>query len=215
MTGGTGASFIVGGAGSDAITLGAGAAVVAFNSGDGAATITAGTGLSNMLSLGGGIAYANLTFSKSGNNLIMNTGSANSITFANWYAGAADQNFVNLQVIEQAASTYNPASTNVLYSSEVENFSFTGLVNLFNAALAATPTLTSWSLASSLLTEHLSSSNTAALGGNLAYYDGLNGNLTGMNLASAVSTVQSASFGISAQGINAWSSISASNNKLH
>ena len=88
-------------------------------------------------------------------------------------------------------------------------------MSLFNAALAATPTLTNWSLMNSLLTEHLSSSNTAALGGDLGYYEGLDGNLTGMNLATAVSTVQSASFAKTAQAIDAWSSISTSNNKLH
>jgi Ca2+-binding RTX toxin-like protein len=215
MTGGTGASFLVGGAGNDAITLGAGTAVVAFNTGDGAATIAPGTGVANVLSLGGGIAYANLTFSKSGNNLILNTGGSNAITFTNWYAASADQNFVTLQVIEQAASTYSSSSTNVLYSSEVEEFSFTQLVAAFNTALAATPSLTSWSLSNALLTDHLSSSNTAALGGDLAYYEGLNGNLTGLNLATAVTTLQSTSFGKTAQTIDAWSGISNGNNKLH
>jgi hypothetical protein len=201
----------VGGAGTDTITLGAGAAVVAFNTGDGAATIAPGAGLANTLSLGGGIAYANLAFSKSGNNLILNTGGANAITFTNWYVGAADQNFVNLQVIEQSASTYSAASTNALYNSEVEEFNFTQLVSLFNAALVATPTLTSWSLSNSLLTAHLSGSNTTALGGDLAYYDGLNSNLAGMNLATAATTLQNASFGKTAQTMDAWSGISGSN----
>jgi Ca2+-binding RTX toxin-like protein len=215
LTSGTAASFIAGGAGNDAITLGSGTAVVAFNSGDGKATITPGTGTSDVLSLGGGIAYANLSFSKSGNNLILNTGGNNSITFTNWYAGAADQNFVNLQVIERAASTYSASSTNVLYNENVEEFSFTQLVSAFNTALAATPSLTSWSLSNALLTDHLSGSNTTALGGDLAYYDGLNGNLTGMNLATAVSTLGSSSYGKTAQTIDAWSGISTSNNKLH
>ena len=215
LIGGTGADFIVGGAGNNAITLGAGVAVVAFNTGDGAATITAGAGLANTISLGGGIAYSNLAFSKSGNNLILNTGGSNAITFQNWYAGAANQNFVTLQVLEKAASTYSAASTNALYNSEVEEFNFTQLVSLFNAALVATPTLTSWNLMNSMLTAHLSGSNTTAMGGDLAYYEGLNKNLTGMNLATAVATLQNASFGKTAQTIDAWSGISASNNRLH
>ena len=61
----------------------------------------------------------------------------------------------------------------------------------------------------------MSSSNTAALGGDLAYYEGLNGNLTGLNLATADSTLQSSSFGKTAQTIDAWSGISNGANKLH
>jgi hypothetical protein len=215
LTAGAGVSFIAGGAGNDAITLGAGKAVVAFNSGDGAASIAAGSGTSNVLSLGGGIDYANLSFSKSGNNLILNSGGNNAITFTNWYSSSANQDFVTLQVIEQAASTYNPGSSNTLYSSEVETFNFTSLVTAFNSALAANPSMTSWSLSNALLTDHLSSSNTAALGGDLAYYEGLNGNLTGLNLATAVSTLKTTGFGGTAQTIDAWSGVSNGANKLH
>ena len=214
LSGSAGSQFIAGGSGHDAITLGSGVAVVAFNSGDGAATITAKTGTSNVLSLGGGIAYADLSFSKSGNNLILNTGGSNSITLNNWYGGSANQDFVTLQVIEQAAATYNPASSNTLYNSEVEEFSFTQLVSAFNSALSANPNLTSWSLSNALLTDHLSSSNTAALGGDLAYYEGMNGNLTNLNLATAVSTLQTSGFGSAAQTVDAWSGISNGLNKL-
>ncbi|MFZ6654757.1 hypothetical protein [Undibacterium sp. TJN19] len=214
MIAGSGAQFIAGGAGTNTITLGAGAAVVAFTTGDGKATITAGTGVANTLSLGGGISYSDLTFSKSGNNLIMNTGGANAITFQNWYSGTANQNFVNLQVIEQAASTYSASSTNILYNKEIEEFDFKKLVGLFNTALAATPTLTNWNLMNSLLSAHLSDSNTAALGGDLAYYDGLRGSLTGLNMATAVTTLQNASFGKTAQTVDAWAGVSASNNRI-
>jgi hypothetical protein len=187
--------------------------VVAINSGDGKDTIAAGSGKNDVLSLGGGIDYSNLSFSKSGNNLILNTGGANSITFTNWYSGTANQDFVTLQVLEQAASTYNAGSSNVLYNQEVEDFSFTQLVSAFNAA----GSVTGWSLSNALLSAHLSGSNTTALGGDLGYYDGLDGNLTGMNLATAVSTLQSSTFGKSAQTIDAWSGISngAANSKLH
>ena len=72
-------------------------------------------------------------------------------------------------------------------------------------------------VSNALLSAHLSGSNTTALGGDLGYYDGLDGNLTGMNLATAVSTLQSSTFGKSAQTIDAWSGISngAANSKLH
>jgi Ca2+-binding RTX toxin-like protein len=215
ITGGTGVDFIDGGSGNDAIHLGAATDVVAFNAGGGNDTLVAGTGVANVLSLGGGIAYSNLTFSKSGNNLVLRTGGTDSITFQNWYSGTANHDFVTLQVLEQASSTYNPSSTNPLYNEKIEEFNFGQLVTAFNQALAATPTLTSWNLMNSLLSAHLSGSNTAALGGDLGYYDGLNGSLTGMNLATAVTTLQNAQFGKTAQTIDAWSGISASNNKLH
>ena len=121
---------------------------------------------------------------------------------------------MTLQVIEQAAATYNPSSSNTLYNSEVETFNFTSLVAAFNSALTANPSLTSWSLSSALLTDHLSSSNSAALGGDLAYYDGLNGNLTGLNLATATSILTAGGFGTNAKPIDTWSGISNGPNKL-
>ncbi len=211
---GTGAAFIDGGAGNDNITLGAGAAVVAFNTGGGADTVTAGTGVTNVLSLGKGIAYANLTFKKSGTSLVLNTGGTDSVTFNNWYSGAANQNFVTLQVIEASAATFNASSSNPLYNQGVEAFDFKKLVAAFNTALAANPTMTSWNLMNSLLTNHLSGSNTAALGGDLAYYDGLNGNLAGLNLATATGTLQDATYGKTAQAVDAWSGVSTGGNRL-
>ena len=210
MTGGTGTSFISGGKGTNAITLGAGKTVVAFNTGDGAATIAPGSKLTNTLSLGGGIAYANLTFTKSGNNLILNTGGTNAITFSNWYSASADQNFTTLQVIEQAAATYSSTSSNVLYNNEVEEFNFTQLVAAFTTA--GSPA--NWSLAGSLTAARTSGSNTAAIGGDLGYYDGLNGNLNGMNLTTAATTLQSASYQSSTQAIDAWASINTGVNPL-
>ena len=216
LTGGTGVAFFAAGAGTDVISLGSGTAsnaVVGFNANDGKASITANTSIHNdVLSLGGGIAYANLTFSKSGNNLILNTGGTSAITLTNWYSASTNQDFATLQVIEQSATTYNASSTNALYNSEVETFDFSKLVAAFNAASAPA----NWALSNALLTDHLSSSNSVALGGDLAYYDGLNsGGLSGMNLATAVSTLQSTSFGKTAQTLDAWGGVSGGNNRLH
>ena len=216
MTAGSAASFIAAGAGADAITLGSAAAVVSYTAGDGKATVAAGTYVQDTVSLGKGIAYSDLSFAKSGNNLVLNTGGTGSLTFTNWYTGTANQDIVTLQVIEQSAATYSATSTNTLYNQKVEQFSFTQLVTAFNAALAATPTLTSWSLMGSLLADHLAASgNTAAMGGDLAYFDGLNGNLTGLNVSAAVTTLQGTTFGKSNQTFDAWASVSAGVNTLH
>jgi hypothetical protein len=166
-----------------------------------------------VISLGGGIDYANLSFSKSGNNLVLNTGGAGAVTLTNWYSSSANQDFVTLQVLEKSAATYDAASANVLYNQAVEEFSFTQLVSAFNSALAANPNLTSWNLMNSMLAAHLSGGSTA-LGGDLAYYDGLNGNLTGLNLASATSTVSNSAFGKTNQTVDTWASISGGANTL-
>ncbi|MGO9443527.1 MAG: hypothetical protein ACLPXB_01980, partial [Thiobacillaceae bacterium] len=213
LSGQSGNDLIMG-QGNDTLTGGSGANIIAFNKGDGADVVNATSGANNTLSLGGGINYADLSFSKSGNDLILNEGT-DAITFKDWYASSANQNFVTLQVIEAASSSYNPASTSALYNNEVVDFGFTSLVNQFNAALAQTPTLTQWSLTNGLLTAYLSGSNTAALGGDLAYYDGLTGNLSGMNVAAAQAALQNPSFGTATQSISPWSSISQGAVAIH
>ena len=65
------ADFYLGGAGNDSINTGTGADVIAFNLGDGQDTIAASIGSDNVLSLGGGIAYADISLRKSGNHLIL------------------------------------------------------------------------------------------------------------------------------------------------
>jgi hypothetical protein len=151
-----------------------------------------------------------MTFSKSSANLVLTLNSGDSITFVNWYATTAVHDFTKLQVIEQASTGYDPTSTNVLVNQKVEEFDFASLVSQFDAARAANTKLTSWNLMNGLLNAHLSGSDTAALGGDLAYYYGMNGNLTGMNLAAAQTAISNAQFGTATQTINAWQNISQS-----
>ncbi|MGA7180289.1 MAG: hypothetical protein WBX11_11965 [Thiobacillaceae bacterium] len=214
LSGQSGNDLFIGGPGNDTITSGSGANIIAFDKGDGADVVNAAAGATNALSLGGGINYADLSFSKSGNDLILNEGT-DTLTFKDWYASSANQNFVTLQVIEAASSTHDAASTSALYNNDVVDLSFTSLVNQFNAALADTPTLTQWSLTNGLLTAYLSGSNTEAIGGDLAYYDGLNGGLSGMNVAAAQAALRNPSFGTAAQSISAWSSISQGAVAIH
>jgi hypothetical protein len=56
---------------------------------------------------------------------------------------------------------------------------------------------------------NIAGSAATAYGGDLAYYYGLNGNLTGLNLSAAQSTLTNATFATSAQSIDAWSSVSS------
>ncbi|MCR4304001.1 MAG: hypothetical protein NUV63_07230, partial [Gallionella sp.] len=60
----------------------------------------------------------------------------------------------------------------------------------------------SWNLTDSLLSAHLAGSDTAALGGDLAYQYNLNGALAGIGLASAQTVMNDAGFGVSPQQLH-------------
>ena len=205
LTGGAFKDFYAAGKVSDSITTGATANVVAVNKGDGATTLQPTTSATNVLSLGAGIDTESLFFTKTGNNLILTDGvSGDSITFTNWYLGATDQNYTTLQVVEIASANYNAAGSDGLRNKALEAFNFTALVAAYNAA--GSPA--NWALSTAMPTTQLTTTSTADYGGDLAYYFGLNGNLTGMDLSAAQSTLTNVSFGTAAQTIDAFSGIS-------
>jgi len=197
MTGNTGNELFIGGAGNDTITPNTGADIIAFNRGDGQDSINASTGANNTLSIGGGIRYADMTFTKSANNLVLNLGgSAEKVTLTNWYASSpANKSVLNLQVIAQAMADFDASSADPLLNKNVANFDFLGLASAFDAAGAPA----NWALTNALLAEHLSGSDTGALGGDLAYRYGLTGSLANVGFDPAVAILSNASFGTAAQ----------------
>jgi hypothetical protein len=208
LAGGNGNDILIGGAGNDVITTGAGTNIIAFDKGDGQDVVNATSGQNNTLSLGGSFAYNDLALQKSGNDLILDIGpstgsgqASDSITFKDWYAG--NNNIVDLQMIASAMSDFNPGSTDTLRNTNVENFDFQKLVGAFDQALAANPGITAWGVTNSLLDAHLASSDTAALGGDLAYEYGMRGNLTGFNVSAAQGTLSN-SFATAPQVLNPW-----------
>lgn len=203
ITGGTGNDFIVGGLGNDTITTGTGADVIAFNRGDGMDVINASTGTDNTVSLGKGIKYADLLFKKSSNDLIMVTGASEQITFKDWYLNASNQSVANLQVVIEGTTDYDANSSNQLNNKKIEKFNFNGLVGAFDQARAANAGLTSWALSSALTTFYLNGSDTAAIGGDLAYQYAKNGNLSTISSVPADTLLSSASFGTGAQTLQA------------
>ena len=202
LTGATGSELFIGGAGSDTLTTGAGYDIIAFNRGDGADTVVASTGADNTLSLGGGIRNQDLAFRKSSKNLILNTGSGESITFRNWYSATGNRSVVTLQMIEEAAADFAPGGADPLRDNKVERFNFAGLATQFDQALAAKPALTSWALSNALATFATGGSETDALGGDLAYQYGRYGNLSNVGLGAAQALLGSAQFGQVNQAIN-------------
>ena len=177
-------------------------------------TFAAGGTGSDTLSLGGGVAYSDLMFSKSANDLVLKIGTSDEIDFKNWYAATPSKPVVNLQVIAEAMAGFNPGGADPMLDQKVENFNVAGLAGAFDAARAANPALTSWALANALATFQLAGSNSAAIGGDLAYQYGKNGTLAGIALGAAQSVIGDANFGTQAQTLQPLSSLQTGSVRL-
>jgi Ca2+-binding RTX toxin-like protein len=198
LIGGSSRDFLIGGTGGDSINSGGGPDVIAFNVGDGQDTVNAFSGPANdTVSLGGaGLSYSMLTFQRISDNLILNVG-GDQLRFSSWYSSPSRRNVANLQVIAEAMAAFDAGSSNPLLNRKVQNFDFHGLVNAFNASGQTT-----WQLTNALLQNHLSGSDTAALGGDLAYYYGKNGTLAGVGFDKAKEVVTSSQFGVQGQTLH-------------
>ena len=201
LDGARGTDLLIGGAGNDMIITGTGADLIAFSQGDGFDSVTVGSG-STALSLGGGIAYSALSLRKSGNDLVLDTGSGDGMNFKDWYLGTTNRNVLNLQVIAEAMAGFSPGGADALLDQKIENFDFKGLVGAFDDARAATPTLSSWALTNALTQFHLAGSDSAALGGDLAHQYGSNGTLAGIGVTAAQQVLGEAGFGGQAQTLH-------------
>ena len=214
ITGAAGNELIIGGAGNDTITTGAGADILGFNRGDGLDIVNASTTKDNVVSLGGGITYADLLFKKNANDLILVTGTNEQITFKDYYLSTSNRSVDRLQVVIEGTSDYNSASTDPTKNKKIETFDFGQLVAAFDAARVATPGLTQWALTNSLTTYFLSGSDTAAIGGDLSYQYNRFGNLGNVSFTPAQGILASASFGTAAQTLQALGSLQDSTPRL-
>lgn len=207
LIGGAGNELLSGGVGADTITTGVGADVIVFNRGDGIDLLNPSTGKDNTLSLGRGIKYADLVFKKSTNDLILVTAVNEQITFKDWYLNINNHSIANLQVVIEGTSDYNANASSALNNRKVTQFDFDGLVSAFDQARVATPSLSSWALSSSLLNYFLNGSDSAAIGGDLAYQYAKNGNMTAISLTPAQALLAHPQFGSTAQGLQANSAL--------
>ena len=202
LNGGAGAEIFLGGEGNDTYVTGAGNDVILFNRGDGQDTFAAGGSGSDTVSLGGGIAYGDLAFVKSANDLVLKVGASDQITFKDWYAGTPSRPVTRLQVIAEAMADFALGGSDPLKNEKAESFDFAGLVGAFDAARSANPGLSSWALASALGDFQAAGSNTAAIGGDLAYQYGRNGTLAGIGLTSALNVLSDVNLGSAPQTLN-------------
>ena len=206
LNGGGGREFLAGGAGNDTIHSGDGSDIVAFNRGDGQDNVDAtGAAQDNALSLGGGIQYADLKFRKLSNDLVLDTGQSESVTLKDWYSGS--KRFATLQVVIEASADYSAGSGDATLNKKVQRFNLDSLAPAFDQAMAANPSLTEWALSGALTQFHLGGSDTEALGGDLAYYLGRNGTLSGMGFDKAVEVLGATGFAQQTQTVRDWNQL--------
>ena len=214
LRGGSGAEIFLGGQGNDTFTTTGGNDIILFNKEDGQDTFASGGTGSDTISLGGGITYADMLFTKATNDLVLKLGSTDQITFKNWYAATPSKPVANLQMIAEAMAEFDAGGSNPLLDQNVESFNFAGLAGAFDAARTANPTLTSWALTNALTSFQLAGSDTAALGGDLAYQYGKNGTLAGIGVTPALATLSDANLGATAQTLNPLAGLQAGSVRL-
>ena len=196
LTNGSGNALMIGGKGTDKLVLGGGYDVIAFNRGDGKDTVS-GKDSNATLSLGGGIRYQDLTLRRGGRDLILEDGAGDRITFDSWYDGKRYQSVSKLQIITGSPTTAQ--SHDPLASDKVETFDFKGVVAAFDAANSSGHGVSKWALTNALAQFQLGGSDSAALGGDMAYQYGVNGTLAGVAMSAAQEVSNSAQFGKAAQ----------------
>jgi Ca2+-binding RTX toxin-like protein len=200
LSGGAARELFIGGVGNDSVNGQGGADVHAFNRGDGQDVLSAVGAADDTLSLGHGIVFADLALKKVGAELILTMGAGDQLTFKNWY-GSNGASVATLQVVTVGGADYQPGSASVINDNKVELFDFAGLVAQFNQARSANPSLTSWSMAPSLAAFARGGSDTAAIGGDLAYHYALDGDLSALGMNAALTIVGSAGFGSGMQAL--------------
>jgi Ca2+-binding RTX toxin-like protein len=194
-------SFVAGGQGDDVVGVSGAAAVVAMNAGDGHDTLVA-SAQRTTVSVGAGVSYNDLALRKSGSDLVVELGADTSVRLQGWYdGGVAKPQFLTLQVMAEAMAGFDADSTDPLLNKRVQQFDLKQLASSYDEAVAADPTVDRWAAMNKLLDAHLASSDTAAMGGDLARYYGNLGTLSGMSLAAAQNTARSPSFGQSDQAL--------------
>jgi hypothetical protein len=215
LAGGEGNDLLVGGEGNDTLHTGGGSNLIAYNAGGGADTVYSDAGSMNALSLGGGLRYQDLSLAKEGDDLVLDTGGGNRLTFKDWYDGSGNHDDVlTLQMIIDASADFAEGSSDPLANKRVQSFDFAGLVSAFDSARSGDPGLTSWAVTNALLQYHLAGADDAALGGDLAYQYGRNDALTGIGLTSALDVLASGNFGALAQQLRPLSGLQEGFSKL-
>ena len=107
----------------------------------------------------------------------------------------------------EGTTDYVPTSGDKLNNKKIVQFNFGGLVAEYDKARAASTRPFSLSMSSYMLNFYLNSSDTSAIGGDLAYQYAHTGNLAGISLTPAQGLLASTQFGTANQNLQATSSL--------
>jgi VCBS repeat-containing protein len=205
-----GRGLLAGGRGNDTLYAGSEATEIAFNKGDGCDTLYLNGASPITLSLGGGLKYEDVRIRRSGSDLFFdfNSNKTESLRVVGYYSLASNSRpSFTMQMLTQASGAYNPSGSDTLRDNQVELFDATKLIKAFDTAYAGNSGLrngNAWAIMNNLLDAHLGGSNTAALGGDLAYQFGSqsSASLAGMGMAAAGSVISDANFVTGLQTLN-------------
>lgn len=209
---GAGNALLVGGAGVDRITLGGGRDVLAFNRGDGR-DVVRGSGAAT-LSLGGGIRYEDLALRKRRDDLVLETGGSERITFQDWYSDPLAQSVLDMQVVTQVMQGGAPGSDAVLGDQPVELFDFRAIVAAFDEARAMNANLVRWQMLDALAQAAPRGFDNLAVGGDLAFQYGRTGTLAGIGVGAAQAVLNDPRFGAAPQPLAGLDALSGGTVKL-
>ncbi len=195
--------LIIGGAGDDSIDGDNvningiyGQGVLAFNKRDGGDSVVR-LGRGSTVSMGGGTLYANLSLEARGTALLLKTGAQHYMFFSDWYDSPASKPVSTLQIVIEGSRDYDVASTDPMRNQKIQTFDFLGLVADYDAA--GHPR--NYDVAAALAAHRIGGSDTAAIGGSIAYEYALSGTLGTLTYSQMQSVINDPDFGISAQSI--------------
>lgn len=153
LRGGAGSDLLVAGQGDDRVEAGSGEDVIVFERGDGADTVVMSGGQGDTLLLGGGIQRTDIALRKSGNDLVLDLGAADSLTFEDWYGKRSRRDIKTLHLVS-ASDVSGPhyGAAHRQHKPAVPAFDFERLVARFDAAREAHPGMQSWSAVADLTT---------------------------------------------------------------
>jgi VCBS repeat-containing protein len=142
----------------DIIHTGNGADTLIFKRGSGQDTLYGGIGTDNTVALDSGIHLADLSLSKTGNDLILEMGNHDQINLKSWYDNSANyHSLLNLQVVAEATAEFDRTSKDA--SSRLQNFDFTAIAHAFDVARGTSDTLQHWKMMDSVTTARLNTGN--------------------------------------------------------
>ncbi|WP_040502372.1 cadherin-like domain-containing protein [Herbaspirillum sp. YR522] len=194
-----GRNLLIGGAGDDILTTSWLEDIIAFNRGDGRDDLYLMKGEQKVMSLGGGIGYADLQLKKDGRDLMLMTGQDEGINlkgwYDTWYPDRVSHDLSTLQLILQDSSGYDANSFDITLNKAVQHFDFRQLVGYFDLARQQVPGLDRWSMFYAMPSAHIGASDMAAIGGDLAYSYARQGRLSGVADSAAQALLGRSDFG--------------------